>query len=201
VFRLAWSTPPEWVARVEHAPLALLSDHAHCELKAAASAQALIAKNTEHADLALRMAEVAVEELEHFRTVVGVLRGRGGALASQDESPYAAALHRGAAASRNHPLLLDRLLLAHLIEERSLERFHLLAEHLADARLAALYRALLPSEAEHRVLFLRFARELFPDTADARADTLRELEGRVISALPCAPRIHSGFDVAEVRAS
>ena len=43
---LAWATPPEWVAAVATDTLSLLSDHAHCELKAASSAQALIAKNT-----------------------------------------------------------------------------------------------------------------------------------------------------------
>lgn len=200
MFRLAWTTPPEWVARVETEPLALLSDHAHCELKAAASAQALIAKNTEHRELVARMTEVALEELEHFRAVTDLLHARGGALLPQDESPYAAALHKGAAATRHHPLLLDRLLIAHLIEERSLERFHLLGEHLADAELARLYRELLPSEAEHRVLFLRFARQFFPDAAEARVEELRALEGRVVAALPCAPRVHSGLAPVEVAA-
>lgn len=47
--QLAWRTPPEWVRRVEREPNLLLSDHAHCELKAAASAQSLIARNPAHA--------------------------------------------------------------------------------------------------------------------------------------------------------
>ena len=50
-FPLDYATPVEWVALVERSPLALLADHAHCELKAATTAQSLIAKNPEHRTL------------------------------------------------------------------------------------------------------------------------------------------------------
>ena len=36
---LGWSTPVEWVERIASYELELLSDHAHCELKAAAMGQ------------------------------------------------------------------------------------------------------------------------------------------------------------------
>lgn len=199
-FPLDWLTPPEWVRCVERDPLALLADHAHCELKAATTAQALIAKNPEHTALVLALGDVAIEEMQHFVRVIGVLHARGGALGPQHESPYAAGLHAASAASRSS-LFLDRLVLAHLIEARSLERFHLLAHHLSDPELAALYQELLPSEAAHQGLYLRLAREAFgDDVVTARVARLRRLEGEVLSALPFAHRVHSGLAARPVTA-
>ena len=195
-FRLDWQTPPEWVARVEAQPLALLSDHAHCELKAAASAQAMVAKNGQHPELVDALSAVAIEELEHFRAVLELLRARGGRLERQDANPYAAALLERAAATRTRPLL-DRLLVAELIEARSLERFHLLAEHLVDRQMAQLYSSLMASEASHQALFERLARELFPagEVAVRRAE-LRALEAGVLAGLPFDYRVHSGMGPA-----
>ena len=108
-FRLDWSTPPAWVARVAERPLELLSDHAHCELKAAASAQAMVAKNGHLPELVDALGAVAIEELEHFRRVHDLLRERGGALLPQDVNPYAEALLDRSAATRSRRFL-DRLL-------------------------------------------------------------------------------------------
>ncbi len=91
-------------------------------------------------------------------------------------------------------MLLDRLLLAQLIEARSLERFQLLAEHLADRGLGALYEDLLASEAGHRALFGRLARGLFPaPDVERRQAQLWALEGEILAALPFAYRVHSGL--------
>lgn len=190
--RLNWTTPVEWVARIEAQPLALLSDHAHCELKAAAMGQSLIAKNTEFGSLISSVPEVVIEEMQHFEIVRDEISRRGGAIGPQEPSPYADGLHQGAAPTRTS-LVLDRLVIAHLIEARSLERFDLLANHLADRSLAALYEELLPSEAAHRGLFRKLAREAFGDAAEARIAVLTELEGNVLGSLPFAPRVHSGM--------
>lgn len=189
--RLALRTPVEWVARVAEQPLELLADHAHCELKAASSAQALLAKNADRPELVQALTSVAIEELEHFRAVLGVLRARGGSAGPARRSPYAEGLHARAAASRCDPLL-DRLVISYLIEARSLERFQLLAAHLADDELAALYRSLLRSEAGHRSLFLRLARTLFPEAADERVAALGAEEAAVVAGLAFEPRMHSG---------
>lgn len=192
MFGLDWQTPPEWVAVVEREPLALLSDHAHCELKAASSAQSLLLRNPGRREVVERLGAMAEEELEHFNRVVAILHARGGELAWQDANPYAEGLHRAAAGTRRSTLL-DKLLLARLIEARSLERFHLLAEHVRDPELAELYRDLLRSEAGHRALFGQLARAFFPETeVEAREAELRALEAAVIRALPCSPRVHSG---------
>jgi tRNA-(ms[2]io[6]A)-hydroxylase len=185
------------VARVEREPLALLSDHAHCELKAAASAQALLARNAENGRLVRALTEIAIEELEHFGRVLEELERRGGTLRRTAASPYAEGLLQASAADRRDPLL-DRLLVASLIEARSLERFRLLAEHLADRGLAALYESLSASEARHRALFVRLARELYPAReVEVRSSELASREGRLVAGLPFAYRMHSGLADAE----
>ncbi len=195
-FHLDWSTPADWVKRIEERPLALLSDHAHCELKAAAVAQSMAGKNGHLPDLVEAVGAVAIEELEHFQRVHAILRARGGVLSPQDSSPYASALLERSAATRTKPFL-DRLLLAELVEARSLERFHLLSEHLADRELAELYGSLMASEAGHQALFERLARSLFPgDMVDARRSTLRTIEAEVLESLPFDYRVHSGLDSA-----
>lgn len=190
--RLEVDTSVRWVERVAERPLELLSDHAHCELRAAASAQALIVKYPEDAELALRMSAVAREELEHFELVLGELARRGAGLLPARANPYAEGL-LAARAHRKEELLLDRLLIAALIEARSLERFVLLAEHLADRELAAFYRALVPSEAGHQALFVQLARGRYPEArVRDRLAELRAVEGRVIQALAFEVRMHSG---------
>lgn len=189
---LASRTPALWVGRVEREPLALLADHAHCELGAAASAQALVSRNPEKAELVEALAAVALEEMQHFGIVVRELHARGGSLGRAAPNPYAEGLLAGAAQGRRS-VLLDRLLVSHLIEARSLERFQLLAEHLRDADLARLYRGLAPSEAAHRALFLRLARAYFDaPRVRSRLFELRALEARLLDGLPFCARVHSG---------
>ena len=89
--------------------LELLADHAHCELKAAATMQALVAKNPTIDSIVQSLPRFAMEELEHFQIVESLLRERGGKLTDQDTSPYADGLHRGSRANRKS-LLLDRLI-------------------------------------------------------------------------------------------
>lgn len=190
---LAQRTSPEWVRLVEREPLALLSDHAHCELRAAASAQAMIVNNPGRTEFARRMTTVALEELEHFRAVLDELERRGGRLDHKAPSPYAQGLVAGSLEGRGDPFL-DRLLIAALIELRSLERFGLLAEHAADPALRGLYGSLVASERAHARMFVDLALEFFPaDVVHARRAALVALEGRVVAGLPFAPRMHSGL--------
>lgn len=188
---LAWATPPEWVAAVATDTLSLLSDHAHCELKAASSAQALIAKNTQRPELIAELLSIAQEELEHFGRVVRLIESRGGKLAPVSGNRYAGELLRRGALGKS-PHLLDRLLVAALIEARSLERFRLLADHLPDPELRALYTDLLNSEASHRAFFLDAAQSYHPKQFDSELERFAELEAEVISALPFAHLVHSG---------
>ena len=50
-FELGWTTPAAWARAALAEPLALLSDHAHCELGAAAAAQRWILRRPGDAEL------------------------------------------------------------------------------------------------------------------------------------------------------
>ncbi len=191
MIELTWSTPAEWAERVAAEPMALLSDHAHCELRAASSAQGLITHNPEHAGLVDSLSRLAIEEMRHFRQVLTLLRELGGELVRAHASPYMEGLIAGGLPTRR-AILMDRLLVSALVEARSHERFALLAEHAPDERLRALYRELLPSEAGHAELFARFAEEVYGVEARERAAELCALEGRVVAGLAFEPRMHSG---------
>ena len=192
-FKLAALTPPAWVAMVEEDPCGLLSDHAHCELKAASTAQALLLKHRTNTALVAELAAMAAEELAHFHQAVDALHARGGVLGPVETNPYAERLLADSGPTRGAPLL-DRLLIAGLIELRSLERFHLLAEGLGDPELAALYRGLIPSEAGHQALFDRLARGLFDGALVARRqEELLAIEARCAREAPPGPRVHAGW--------
>ena len=189
---LAWTTPPAWGAAAARDPRALLADHAHCELQAAVACQSLIARYPDRPRLVDAAAEVAREELEHFQRVVALLRSYGGELASAGPNPYAEGLRKGSGPTRTSGLL-DRLLLAALIEARSCERFGLLAAGAEDPVLRELYGELTPDETRHQALFLDLARaEVGEQATRARLEHLLELEAELIAGLAFAPRMHSG---------
>lgn len=192
-FKLAALTPPAWVEMVEQDPTALLSDHAHCELKAAATAQGLLLKHRTNTPLVAELSALAAEEMDHFRQAVELLHARGGTLGPVEVNEYAERL-LGESGRTRGDALLDRLLIAGLIELRSLERFHLLAEGLQDAEVAALYRALVPSESSHQALFDRLARSFFDERlVNKRQAELLEIEARCAHEASPGPRIHAGW--------
>jgi len=193
MFSLMYETPVQWVNDVEAlGTIELLNDHAHCELKAAATMQSLVSKNPSCDSIVQSLPRFAMEELEHFERVEALLRERGGKLSEQDSNPYADGLHKGSRTQRKS-LLLDRLIIGHIIEARSAERFYLLSEHLEDRELADFFKSLLSSESAHRVMFLRLAEGLFPlEEVEKRTAELRRIEADVISTLPFEARIHSG---------
>lgn len=190
---LGWSTPRAWAAAALADPLALLSDHAYCELGAAAAAQGLVARRPGDSQLVERLGAHAAEELRHFRTVHRLLVALGGHLRPVRRNPYAEGLLSGVA--RGEEGLLDRLLVFGWIERRSLERFELLAQVAEDegSPLAELYRGLAPSEAGHAALFLALARERAGEQALAqRQARWRAREAALIRSLAFDARIHSG---------
>ena len=195
---LAWPTPHEWAEAALEEPLALLSDHAYCELGAAAAAQGLIARAPRDSALVERLGAHASEELRHFRQVHRLLLSLGGRLEPVRRNPYAEGLlahvQRGAGGLGDRGLV-DRLLVFGWIERRSLERFELLAAAAARraSPLAELYAELAPSEAGHAELFLSLARERSsPAELAPRIRSWQEREAALIRAQDFAPCIHAG---------
>jgi tRNA-(ms[2]io[6]A)-hydroxylase len=191
---LASRTPASWAAAVARDVPALLSDHAHLERKAAASARALLRRHAGRPGLAGRIAPLVREELEHARCVLHELARRGEALRPDRPSPYARGLLAAAGAPRRRADgYVDSLLVAALVELRSHERFVRLLECPALADLHPLYRGLADAEARHGGLFLELAAAAQPGAGlRARFDALAAAEAELIAGLPFAHRMHAG---------
>jgi tRNA-(ms[2]io[6]A)-hydroxylase len=186
-------TDPAWVDAVEGDLDRLLSDHAHCELKAAHSALSLVGRyGGEMPELVAPLVSLAKEETGHFDQVHKRVQGRGGELRPPASDAYVTALRK---ASRRDPkaapALLDRLLVGALIEGRSCERFRLLSEALKDTDLRAFYRSLMESEARHFRLFTRLAEGRFGrEATKARFEALAGREAELSDRLPLGPTVH-----------
>jgi tRNA-(ms[2]io[6]A)-hydroxylase len=197
-----------WAERALSEPLALLDDHAHLEKKAAANALALLnrwprglvesegggAGPRAGAEAWVRaLAAVARDEVEHLGLVLRALARRGGRMSRGHANPYAAALHGLVRTGSGPGEVLDRLLVAALIEARSCERFAALVRVCSDDDLRSLYRGLASSERGHFRVFLGLARSVpgAPDL-DARWDHFLSEEARLLSQQSPGPRMHSG---------
>ncbi len=194
---LTHATDPRW-AEIALADLdAVLADHAHCEMKAAANAISLATRWPAPAAVARALTAVAEEELAHFRDVLALLERRGLALGRPETDAYAADLRRAALATSDKSprgSLADRLLVGALIEARSCERFRLLADGLAargDA-LSAFYDDLFACEARHYTTMVDLAVAVLGDDRPVR-DRLAVLavaEGAISARLGARPAIH-----------
>jgi tRNA-(ms[2]io[6]A)-hydroxylase len=184
-------TPPGW-ADVAVADLrATMSDHAHAEKKAALSALSLLSAEPARTDLVARMAKLAREELRHLDQVLGHLRARGWPLAPDRPDRYAGALLALRRKGDPSAALVDRLLVAALIEARSWERLSLLGDALQASALGDFYRELARSEAGHYRLFVDLAADECPaQDVEARLGELADAEAEIVMALPHEARIH-----------
>jgi tRNA-(ms[2]io[6]A)-hydroxylase len=158
ILGLQLPTDPRWVNLAQLSLADVLTDHAYCEQKAAASCISLIQRYNQKEALVTALAPIVTEEWGHFRLVLAELHKRGLKLGRQRKDEYAAALIQfcqtgGAEEGR----LLDQLLVMAMIEARSCERFKLLSEGLEDDYLRRFYRRFMESEAGHYTLFIELA--------------------------------------------
>lgn len=188
--KLRAASPPAWLETALAQPLAVLQDHAHCEKKAAATALSIISAYPDRPELVRAMGALAREEAGHFLRVHDALVARGAALARDEADPYVNALL--ALMRRNDPgRLMDRLLVAALIEARSHERLELLATHHQDTALRDLYAELARAEIGHAALFVRLAESAGPaEEVRTRMDELLDREAELIARLPVRAAVH-----------
>jgi tRNA-(ms[2]io[6]A)-hydroxylase len=180
------------LAQVDRDLPAVLVDHAHCEKKAAGTAMnLLVAYGSDRPQICRELAEIVVEELQHFRMVLDLLEERGFQYASQKPSRYGRALND--LVRKTEPeRAVDRLIVASLIEARSCERFSLLRDHVADERLAAFYGSLFESEARHHSTYVNLARHfLDASSVRERLEELSAAESAIIDEGDSLPRMHS----------
>jgi tRNA-(ms[2]io[6]A)-hydroxylase len=191
-------TDAAWAPLALRDPDGVLLDHAHCEMKAASNALSLAARHPRSHSLVLALADLAREEIEHFRRVVSILEARGVALGPPPVDTYAAELRRAVselAKSSDDSPFVDRLLVGALIEARSCERFKLLADACADdarlSELGALWGELLACEARHYRTFVDLAVEAADGDRPrviARLERVARVEGAIITALSGSSR-------------
>jgi tRNA-(ms[2]io[6]A)-hydroxylase len=135
---------------------------------------------------------LAREESEHFRLVHEQLDRRSERLGLPASDGYVTKLIAAARKDRHeYPTLLDKLLVAALIEGRSCERFRLLAERLPLADLRAFYRDLMVSEARHFTLFCTLATDAYGrDATRSRLTMLAAREAEIVKDLSVGPQVH-----------
>ncbi len=185
-------TDPRWVNIVEKNIEEILTDHAYCEQKAAATAISLIVSFPEYTDLVQEMTALVKEEMSHFKLVHDKIIERGWTLGRDRKDEYVNQLLRffPKGGSRTTQLV-HRLLYAALIEARSCERFRLLSEELEDIELATFYRNLMVSEANHYTMFLGFARTYGNrKEVDAKWNELLAFEAEIMKELGKKETIH-----------
>ena len=192
MLKLKLPTDPRWVNIVEKNIEEILTDHAYCEQKAASNAITIVVKNPEKTDMVSALLELAKEELTHFQMVHQKLTERGFVLGKERKDEYVNLLYdfmrKGGS---RHDQLIDRLLFAAMIEARSCERFRVLSENINDADLAAFYRELMISEANHYTLFIGFANQYAEGVdVDARWKQWLAYEGEIISKFGVKETIH-----------
>jgi tRNA-(ms[2]io[6]A)-hydroxylase len=196
------ATPAGWSAVALQRLDELLSDHAHCEKKAASAALSLISKCPSHEPLVTAMLALAHEELHHFRQVHDLIRRRGSRLGPPSPDVYVRELRRlGFQHKGGIGPVADLLLLSSLIEARSCERLRLLAEGLERGEgdlsaterteLLTFYRRLAEAEGRHWELFAGLARQVSePAQVDRRLEQLAAVEASIVETLPFEPRMH-----------
>ncbi|WP_460218757.1 MiaE family protein [Psychroserpens sp. MEBiC05023] len=185
-------TDPRWVNIVEKNIEEILTDHAYCEQKAASTAISLIVSFPEYTELVTEMTALVKEEISHFKMVHDRIIANGWVLGRDRKDDYVLQLLKffPKGGSRTDQLV-HRLLYAALIEARSCERFRLLSEELEDKELAAFYRNLMVSEANHYTMFLGFARQYGNrEVVDKKWQELLDFEANIMKDLGKSETIH-----------
>jgi tRNA 2-(methylsulfanyl)-N6-isopentenyladenosine37 hydroxylase len=190
ILELRVATRPGWVDAVLADFDAFLIDHAACERKASATGMAFVVRYPDRVALLDPLIAFAREELDHFHRVYRLLEARGVALGPDVPDPYVRGLIARVRTGRDERLL-DRLLVAGVVEARGCERFGMIAKALPAGELADFYADITRSEARHHGLFLRLARAYFDEASiDARLRELLDAEARIVEQLPLRAALH-----------
>lgn len=189
---LRFSTSREWLDAVFADFDAFLLDHAACERKASATGMSFIARYPDKTSIIEPLIEFAREELEHFHIVYKIVAARGLTLVDDYKDPYVNAL-RAQCRGTGEVLLLDRLLVAGVVEARGCERLFMVSDALRerDPALSNIYLELARAESRHHGLFFRLARGLFPEELVLRrGGELLDFEAELVAGLPHRAAVH-----------
>lgn len=182
--------PDTWLEKVRAHLASVLVDHAHLERKAATSALNL-EKYIELHDKVSELNAIAIEELQHFEQVLGLLRERGIRFTSPQPSPWISSMMKHVRKGRRHQVI-DHLVVCALIEGRSCEKFQILSEGVRDLDpgLADFYASLVESEGNHYATYLIMARHIDEAETQRRLDYFLDLDAELIRQPNPFPVLH-----------
>ena len=189
---LQFETSTSWAEIAKDNLEQILTDHAFAEQKASANAISIIINYSEETDLVKDMSDIAIEELEHFRMVHQLMIKRGFVLGREQHNDYAKSLQKFFPKTKDRQTaLINRLLVAALIEARSCERFKVFSENMQDEELSKFYKDLMVSEANHYTLFLGYARKYMDrKTVDEKWKSLLAFEAEMMKSRGTKATVH-----------
>ncbi len=188
--KLASTTDPEWVKVILENFDAFLIDHASCERKAMAYAMSVVVKYPDRTEIIPELLQVAQDELDHFRDVLQLMDERNLQMSPDEPDPYVNQLIKLCRHGRDERLL-DRLLVASVVETRGAERFRMIAEALDDPQLKEFYRDLWATEARHGDVFKKMALNYFDEAEiESRNEEIIQAEAKIIAGLEWRPSLH-----------
>ena len=182
--------PTTWLPTIRANLAPVLVDHAHLERKAATSALNLEKYTELHGHLS-ELNAIAIEELQHFDRVLGLLRERGIPFTTAQPSPWIKGLMQAVRKGRREQVI-DHLVVLALVEARSCEKFQILATGLRDldAALADFYASLVESEGNHYATYLIMARHIDLAETTRRLDYFLDLDADLIRQPNPRPMLH-----------
>lgn len=187
---LRCATPPAWIDAVMGDFDSFLLDHAAAEKKASGMAISMLSHYPDRTDLVAAMADLAVEEMTHYREVIKWIHQRGLITAPDRKDPYVLTFRESIRQGKD-AYLMDRLLTGSIIEARGAERFALVAAALEPGPLKKFYQSIARSEERHFELFLDLSkRYLEPQDVEQRWHELLEIEAAIVAALPVRAALH-----------
>ncbi|WP_299665813.1 tRNA-(ms[2]io[6]A)-hydroxylase [uncultured Polaribacter sp.] len=170
----------------------ILTDHAFLEQKAASNAVSIIINYSEETELVKEMSNIAIEEMQHFKMVHLLMVKRGMVLGREQKNDYAIRLQKFFNKTKDRTdALIQRLLVAALIEARSCERFKVFSKNMEDEELQKFYKNLMISEAGHYTTFLHFARAYQDrEIVDKKWNALLAFEAEMMKDRGTMAKIH-----------
>lgn len=188
--QLGYATSAQWTEAVLEDFDAFLLDHAAAEKKASGMAVSMLSHYPDRVDLVSAMADLAVEEMTHYREVVKLIHSRGQITTKDEKDPYVNEF-RKALRKNSDEYFLDRLLIGAIIEARGSERFGLIAEALPTGSLKSFYQSITRSEQRHKDLLVDLALQYFDHSSvDARLAELIGIEAEIVAQLPLRAALH-----------
>mgnify|MGYP000403905534 CR=1 FL=1 len=190
IVKLAYATPAAWteavLANFDH----FLLDHAAAEKKASGMAISMLSHYPDKIELVTAMADLAIEEMTHYREVVRIIHQRGLITSKDEKDPYVIEFRQAFRRGKDE-YFLDRMLVGAIIEARGTERFGLVSDALEPGKLKKFYHAISRSEQRHQDLFVELAYLYFDkDTTNQRLAELIALEAEIVAKLPIRAALH-----------